>query len=354
MNGRSPAGEVWNRLRRSGTAMVGAALLVPLVFCALFADLLANDRPYAITVDGVRYHPAFRGMLVDAGLARWPAALAGVDFREAAGPETVFPPVPYRPGGIDLTNPLAPPSRDHWLGTDKLGRDILAGMIHGARISLTIGIVAVGIATVIGVALGGVAGFFGGVTDLAVNRLFEIMLAIPTFFLIITVSAFVAEPSIFYIMAVIGLTGWVGIARFTRNEFIKVRTVEYVTAAEALGANPLRIMLVHMLPNAMSPIIVAVVFGIAGAILVESGLSFLGIGVPADVVTWGSILNEARGHTFAWWLAVFPGCAIFLTVLAYNLLGEALRDALDPRLKGRLKARPRRPPAPGAAARTAG
>jgi peptide/nickel transport system permease protein len=339
VNPTSPAGEVWRRLRRSGTALSALVLLVPLVFCALFADLLANDRPYAMTVDGTRYHPAFRGMLVDAGLARWPAPLAGMDFKSAAGPDAVFPPVPYRPSAIDLSNPLAPPSPRHWLGTDKLGRDILAGMIHGARISLTIGIVAVGIATVIGVILGAVAGFFGGITDLAVNRLFEIMLAIPTFFLIITVSAFVAEPSIFYIMAVIGLTGWVGIARFTRNEFIKVRTIEYVTAAEALGATPLRIMFVHMLPNAMSPIIVAVVFGIAGAILVESGLSFLGIGVPADVVTWGSILNEARGHTFAWWLAVFPGCAIFMTVLAYNLLGEALRDALDPRLKSRLAPR---------------
>jgi peptide/nickel transport system permease protein len=339
VTGASPAGEVWRRLKHSGTALSAVVLLVPLLFCAVFADLLANDRPYAMTVDGVRYHPAFRGMLVDLGLARWPVPLVGLDFKSAAGPDAVFPPIPYRPSGIDLTDPLAPPSSTHWLGTDKLGRDILAGMIHGARISLTIGIVAVGIATIIGVILGAVAGFFGGITDLAVNRVFEIMLAIPTFFLIITVSAFVAEPSIFYIMAVIGLTGWVGIARFTRNEFIKVRTIEYVTAAEALGAHPLRIMFIHMLPNAMSPIIVAVVFGIAGAILVESGLSFLGIGVPADVVTWGSILNEARGHTFAWWLAVFPGCAIFMTVLAYNLLGEALRDALDPRLKSRLAPR---------------
>jgi peptide/nickel transport system permease protein len=342
VNGASPAREVWGRLIRSGTAITGLVLLVPLVCCALFADLLANDRPYTMTLDGTRYFPAFRGMLVDTGALSWPAPLAGLDFRGEAGPDAVFPPVPYRPSDIELANPLAPPSRDHLLGTDKLGRDILAGMIHGARISLTIGVVAVGIATVVGVILGAVAGFFGGLTDLAINRLFEIMLAIPTFFLIITVSAFVADPSIFYIMAVIGLTGWVGIARFTRNEFVKVRAIEYVTAAEALGAHPLRIMFVHMLPNAMSPIIVSVVFGIAGAILVESGLSFLGIGVPADVVTWGSILNEARGHTFAWWLAVFPGCAIFATVLAYNLLGEALRDALDPRLKGHLAARPRR------------
>jgi len=337
VNGTSPSAEVWRRLRRSGTVITAVVLLVPLVFCALFADLIANDRPYTMVYEGERYYPAFRGMAVDLRLSKWPKALARVDFRHLDGVDMVRAPIPYRPNGIDLKNPLAPPSSDHFLGTDKLGRDILSGMIHGARISLTIGIVAVGLATVIGVFLGAVAGFFGGVTDLAVNRLFEIMMAIPTFFLIITISAFVASPNIFYIMAVIGLTGWVGIARFTRNEFVKVRGIEYVTAAEALGASPMRIMFLHMLPNSLSPIIVSVVFGIAGAILVESSLSFLGIGVPADVVTWGSILNEARGHTFAWWLAVFPGCAIFATVLAYNLLGEGLRDAFDPKLKARMK-----------------
>ncbi|MDH5527560.1 MAG: ABC transporter permease [Nitrospirota bacterium] len=333
----SPARDLWNRLRHSGTALSAMFLLVPLVFCALFADLIANDRPYTMTHQGERYFPAFRGMLVDVGISQWPSGVAGMDFSRVPPEAAVWPPIPYRPSGVDLMDPLAPPSGSHWLGTDNLGRDIMAGMVHGARISLTIGIVAVGLATVIGVILGAVAGYFGGTTDLLINRLFEMMMAIPTFFLIITVSAFVKEPSLFYIMAVIGLTGWVGIARFTRNEFIKTRAVEYVTAAEALGASPARIMFLHILPNAMNPIIVSVVFGIAGAILVESGLSFLGIGVPADVVTWGSILNEARGNTFAWWLAVFPGCAIFMTVLAYNLLGEAMRDALDPKLRGRMK-----------------
>ncbi len=334
MNGRSPAAMVWARMRRSGTVLTAIVLLVPLVFCALFADLLANDRPYTMTLNQERYYPAFRGMLVDLKIVRWQRPLLNMDFKQDAY-DALFAPVPYRPNEIDLGASLSPPSGTHLLGTDKLGRDILAGMIHGARISLTIGIVAVGLATVIGVILGAVAGFFGGLTDLAINRLFEIMMAIPTFFLIITISAFVEEPSIFYIMGIIGLTGWVGVARFTRNEFVKVRGVEYVAAAEALGAHPARIMFFHMLPNTLSPIIVSVVFGIAGAILVESSLSFLGIGVPADVVTWGSILNEARGNTFAWWLAVFPGLAIFVTVLAYNLLGEGLRDALDPKLKGK-------------------
>jgi peptide/nickel transport system permease protein len=322
-------------MRRSGTVIGAIILLVPLIFCALFADLIANDRPYTMTHQEERYFPVFRGMLVDIGIASWQPALLNMDFKRDAGPGALFTPVPYRPNEVDLKRPLANPSSRHLLGTDKLGRDVLSGMIHGARISITIGVVAVGLATVIGVVLGAVAGFFGGGIDLTINRLFEIMMAIPTFFLIITISAFVEEPSIFYIMAIIGLTGWVGIARFTRNEFIKVRGIEYVTAAEALGAHPTRIMFLHILPNTLSPIIVSVVFGIAGAILIESSLSFLGIGVPADVVTWGSILNEARGNTFAWWLAVFPGLAIFVTVLAYNLLGEGLRDALDPRLKGK-------------------
>jgi len=336
MAGQSPAAQVWARMRRSGTVVAALALLIPMVFCALFADLIANDRPYTMTHQGERYFPAFKGMAVDLGLASWQPKLVNMDFKRDAGADALFTPVPYRPNEVNLRNPLANPSSRHLLGTDKLGRDVLSGMIHGARVSLTIGIVAVGLATIIGVLLGAIAGFFGGGIDLAVNRLFEIMMAIPTFFLIITISAFVEEPSIFYIMAVIGLTGWVGIARFTRNEFVKVRGAEYVTAAEALGAHPARIMFIHILPNTLSPIIVSVVFGIAGAILVESSLSFLGIGVPADVVTWGSILNEARSNTFAWWLAVFPGWAIFMTVLAYNLLGEGLRDALDPRLSGRV------------------
>jgi peptide/nickel transport system permease protein len=158
------------------------------------------------------------------------------------------------------------------------------------------------------------------------------MLAIPTFFLIITVAA-TLRPNIFYTMIIIGLTSWVGIARFTRNEFLKVRNLDYVMAAVALGVPVRRIVVRHILPNALAPLLVSVVLGIAGAILTESGLSFLGIGVPAELVTWGSLLNEARSNTFAWWLAVFPGSAIFIAVIAYNLMGEGLRDALDPRLR---------------------
>jgi peptide/nickel transport system permease protein len=220
----------------------------------------------------------------------------------------------------------------HWLGTDKLGRDVMAGIIHGARISLSIGFVAVGIAVGIGLTLGSLAGYFGGWVDLVISRLFELMLAIPTFFLLITIAA-TLRPNIFYTMMVIGFTSWVGMARFTRNEFLKVRNLDYVTAAVALGTPTRRIVLRHILPNALAPVLVSVVLGIAAAILTESGLSFLGIGVPADLVTWGSLLNEARSNSFAWWLAIFPGAAIFLAVIAYYLVGEGLRDALDPRLQ---------------------
>lgn len=325
---------VWFHLKQNRIAMFGGlAVVLLLVFVALSADFLANEKPYIIKLDGKTYFPIFRDYLVRGGMAEWPKELVNVDYKNLDYESGIFPPVPYLPNRIDLTQPFAPPSKKHLMGTDRLGRDILSGIIHGTRISITIGLVAMGIATFIGVTIGAVAGYFGGWIDLLINRLFELMLSIPTFFLLLSVAVFVEEPSVFYIMIIIGLTSWVGIARFTRNEFLKAKTLDYVSAAIALGASNSRTMFKHILPNTLAPVIVAVVFGFAGAILVESSLSFLGIGVPADTITWGSILNEARGNTFAWWLAVFPGFAIFLTVLAYNLLGQGLRDAIDPNLK---------------------
>jgi peptide/nickel transport system permease protein len=299
----------------------------------LFADFLANDKPYYLEYRGKSYAPILRSYLVDLRLGRWPAELLNVDFKKLEGAKAVFPPIPYRPGTINLLAPLEPPSAKHWFGTDKLGRDVLAGMIHGSRVSLSIGFVAVGIAVAIGVVLGAIAGYFGSWIDLVISRVFEIMLSIPTFFLLITIAALL-PPSIFLTMAIIGATSWVGIARFTRNEFLKIRNLDYVTSAIALGVSDRKVMFRHILPNALAPVIVSVVLGIAGAILVESSLSFLGIGVPAELVTWGSILQEASSTTFAWWLAVFPGFAIFITVLAYYLVGEGLREVLDPRLRG--------------------
>jgi peptide/nickel transport system permease protein len=323
---------VWRQYKRNRLALIGMYVVVVLVIMALGADFLASDRPYYLVYKGQTHFPILYSYLVDLGLAQWPPELLNVDFKSLAAERAIFPPVPYRANQIDLTNPFGPPSAEHWIGTDKLGRDVMAGVIHGSRISLSIGFVAVGIALVIGVLLGALAGFFGGWVDLLISRLFELMLAIPTFFLLITIAAFL-KPSIFYTMIIIGLTSWVGMARFTRNEFLKVRNLDYVTAATAVGMPNRRIMFRHILPHALAPVLVSVVLGIASAILAESGLSFLGIGVPADTVTWGSILSEARSNTFAWWLAVFPGAAIFVAVISYYLVGEGLRDALDPRLK---------------------
>ena len=299
---------------------------------ALAADLIANDKPYYMNYRGKAYFPIGRAYLVSLGIGKWPPELVNVDFGKIDSEFSIFPPVPYRPSTVDLTAPLEAPSAKHWLGTDRLGRDVMAGIVHGARISLSIGFVAVGIALLIGVFFGALAGYFGSWVDLVISRFFELMLAVPTFFLLITIAA-VFPPSIFLTMAIIGITGWVGIARFTRNEFLRIRNLDYVSAAVALGDPNRAIMFQHILPNAIAPVLVSLVLGVAGAILMESSLSFLGIGVPADTVTWGSILNEARSNTFAWWLAVFPGAAIFITVLSYYLMGEGLRDALDPRLR---------------------
>ena len=337
MDGAETAGglwsDVWNRFKRNPIALAGLYVVGFLAFMALFADFIANDKPYYLTYKGKTYFPIFRSYMVSAKLGQWPAELLNVDFKKLEGAKSIFPPIPYRQTNISLLEPVEPPSTKHWFGTDKLGRDVLAGIIHGSRISLSIGFVAVGIAVVIGVALGAVAGYFGSWEDLLISRIFEVMMSIPTLFLLITIAALL-PPSIFLTMAIIGLTSWVGIARFTRNEFLQIRNLDYITAAIALGVSNRKVMFKHILPNALAPVIVSVVLGVAGAILVESSLSFLGIGVPAELVTWGSILHEASTTTFAWWLAVFPGFAIFITVLAYYLVGEGLREVLDPRLRG--------------------
>ena len=324
---------VWKGLRRNRPAMSGFYVILFLFAVATGADFLANSKPYYMVHQGRVYFPLIRSGLVWFGLVKWQPELLNADFKALEAARKIFPPVPYMGSDIDLTAPFEPPSSKHWLGTDKLGRDVTAGLIHGSRVSLSIGFVAVGIALVVGVVLGALAGYFGAWSDLAISRIFEVMLTLPTFFLLIAIAA-MFPPSIFLTMAIIGLTGWVGIARFTRGEFLKIRNLDYVTAALALGVPTRKIMFRHILPNALAPILVSVVLGVAGAIILESSLSFLGIGVPAEAVTWGSILNEARSATFAWWLALFPGAAIFITVLSYYLVGEGLRDALDPRLRG--------------------
>ncbi len=241
---------------------------------------------------------------------------------------------PYDPTEIDVYNVLSPPSRSHMLGTDELGRDLLSRIIWGSRVSLKVGFVAVGIAIMIGIIIGSMAGFYGGRIDSILMRFVDIMLAFPTFFLILAVIA-ILEPSIFTIMAVIGITGWMDVARLVRAEFLTLKERDFVDAARALGIRNRRLIIRHILPNALSPVFVAATFGIAGAILTESGLSFLGLGVQPPDPSWGNILTAGKDNIeIAWWLSLYPGLAILITVLSYNLVGEGLRDALDPRLWG--------------------
>ncbi|MBD1400997.1 ABC transporter permease [Pelovirga terrestris] len=237
------------------------------------------------------------------------------------------------PAAIDVSKSLQPPSWEHPLGTDDLGREVLVRMLYGARISLLVGFVAVGISTLIGILCGALAGYYGGWVDAVVMRFVDIMLCFPTFFLILAVIAFL-DPSIWNIMIVIGLTSWMGVARLVRAEFLSLRQRDFVLAAQVLGASDVRLIFRHILPNALSPVLVSATLGVAGAILTESALSFLGIGVQPPTPSWGNMLiigKQTLGS--AWWLSVFPGVAILITVLGYNLLGEGIRDALDPRIK---------------------
>lgn len=238
---------------------------------------------------------------------------------------------PYDPDAINVKAILLSPSTAHLMGTDGLGRDVFTRMLYGSRISLMVGFVAVGIATVIGIILGAIAGFYRGWVDTVIMRIVDVMLSIPTFFLILAVIAFLT-PSIWNIMIVIGLTSWMGVTRLVRAEFLSLRNREFVLAAQALGAKDARLIFRHLLPNSLTPIIVSSILGIASAVLVESGLSFLGLGVQAPQASWGNILTDGKEYIqFAWWLSLFPGLAILITVLGYNLLGDGLRDAYNPR-----------------------
>jgi len=268
------------RLRRNRMALAGAAIVAVMFLLAVLAPLLAGD-----------------------------------------------------PGAIDISRRLQPPSWQFPLGTDDLGRDVLARILYGARISLLVGFVAVGIASLIGIVLGALAGYYGRWVDGLLMRFVDIMLCFPTFFLILAVIAFL-EPSIWNIMIIIGLTGWMGVARRVRAEFLSLRERDFVQAARALGASDGRLIFRHILPNALSPVLVSATLGVAGAILTESALSFLGIGVQPPTPSWGNMLIAGKQTLgTAWWLSAFPGLAILITVLGYNLLGEGIRDALDPRIR---------------------
>ena len=341
--------EAWRRYRRRPLALAALAFVGLLVAVGVFAPAIAGTKPVLCRYKGRLYAPClgyFDRRLEPAVFARdkfrgtYPKNLAEKDPGSWALWPLVFQD-PYRAVRADEwpglpENPAMDqgrPSRRNLFGTDQAGVDVFAKMVHGTTVALLVGFVSMGIAGVIGVTVGALGGYFGGWVDAALGRITEIVMCIPTLVLILAILAIIEKPTIWHTMAIIGLTGWTGIARLTRGEFLRLKGCEYVTAARAAGAGPARIMLRHMLPNALAPILVPITFGIAAAILVESGLSFLGFGPPPPSASWGSILSGARSNLGMWWLVVFPGGAIFLTVLAYNLVGEGLQEATDPRLR---------------------
>ena len=371
------------RILRSTFAQWGARLgllwIVLVAVVAVFAPLLANSRPLLVSRDGVLSSPVVEAMtvadvtwmvafftvllvallpmgwgkkilitvlvaLISAMLApRWvqpPALVIHEQYREqvvqGAFDWAVFPPIPYSPRDYlrdQGDTGFQPPSGRHWMGTEENGADVLSRMVHASRIALGIGLVATGIAMVIGVIIGGMMGYFSGIIDIIGMRLVEIFEAIPTLFLLLTFVAFFGR-NLYIMMVIIGLTSWTGYARYLRAEFLKLRQQDFVQAAVAGGMSTPSILFRHMLPNGIAPVLVAASFGFASAILAEATLSFLGLGL-VDAPSWGQMLNQAvRSSAFNWWMAIFPGGAIFLTVFAYNLIGDALRDAIDPKLGG--------------------
>lgn len=253
-----------------------------------------------------------------------------VALAEQDGVSAIFPLVEYAYRDTSAATGQDP-SWAHWLGTDGVGRDVMTRLLFGTRISLTIGVVAVAIYVTIGMILGSLAGFFGGKIDTIILRLIEVMLCFPTFFLILTIRGFIEEPSIFHIMVIIGLTGWTKVARLVRGEFLRLKNEEFVQAAKAMGLKQGRIIFRHVLPNSLGPVLVSATFGVAGAILIEASLSFLGLG-PPTAPSWGQILTTGR-ESQQMALILAPGIAIFITVSLLNLVGEGVRDAIDPKLR---------------------
>ncbi len=309
-------------LKRNRYAMGGLVVVAVLFFVAIFAPLLANNKPYIYISQDKTYFPIFFDY----------PELRNEDLRkEKFTGFKLFPPVKYSYSEYDLDSIVTGPSSKHLLGTDEQGRDLASRMIHGTRVSILIGFIAVFIYVSIGIIIGSIAGFYGGKVDLIISRFIEIIICFPTFFLILTVLALIG-PSLINVMVVIGLTGWTGIARIVRGEFFKFRESDFIIASRAMGARDSWIIIRHILPNSLAPVLVSATFGIASTILIESSLSFLGFGVQPPTPSWGDILSQSRDFMdFAWWLTLIPGFAIFITITSYNLLGEGMQDALDPR-----------------------
>ncbi len=383
-----------------------------LMFVAVFGDFIANDKPIYCRLDGQIYWPVLQQYAVDWGWTTLPAKLANADWHALDYQQKIMPPIPYQASTIDRKNMgyRGPFDRQqveslryrHWLGTDQLGRDTLAGLIRGARTALLVGLVAMGVAGFIGILLGGLAGYFGdnrlrlsgwelggliiGVilglyygflarqhaltsgnlilqvtislmllatltyagwragrliahrrgalrrfrfpVDSLISRSIELLNSIPDLLLILSVLAIIRKPNILYVMLIIGLINWTGMARLVRAELLRIRELPYIDAARTMGFSDLQIWWKHALPNSLRPVGIALAFGIAGAVLTEAFISFLGIGLAPEAVSWGSMLNQVQSKVSAWWLALFPGLAIFMTVMAFNIIGEHWNDRL--------------------------
>lgn len=354
--------ESWRRFRKRKLSMVALCFIGSLALVAVFSPAIAGTKPIVAKYKGRLYFPALgyfnrtwenaifrtddiypnyaahtRGLAKGApsteGAERgmidwavWPLVYQDAYRRVRPGE---WPGQPGNPTGVE-----GKPNKWNFFGTDQSGFDVFAQMVHGTRIALTVGFVSMGIAAVVGITIGAMAGYFGGWIDMLLSRLIELVLCIPSLVLILALVAIIEEVTNYHLMAIVGLTSWTSIARLTRGEFLKLKQMEFVAAAKALGASHVRIMFRHMLRNSLAPVLVPITFGIAAAILIESALSFLGFGAPPPNPSWGSVLRSGRDAIQqAWWLILFPGTAIFLTVLAYNLVGEGLQEATDPRLR---------------------
>nr|WP_200803118.1 nickel transporter permease [Cetobacterium ceti] len=280
---RSPWGEVWRSLKKNKMALAGLFIIMVLFLLALFADQIADYDTVVIKQN--------------------------------------------------LRNRLKPPSAANWLGTDEFGRDIFARLIHGARVSLKVGVLAVGISIVLGGTLGAMAGYYGGKLDNIIMRIMDIFLAVPSILLAIAIVSALG-PNLFNLMVAISISSVPSYARIVRASVLSIRDQEFIEAARAIGASDTRIIFRHIIPNALAPVIVQGTLGVAGAILSTAGLSFIGLGIQPPAPEWGSMLSGGRQYLrYAWWVTTFPGLAIMITILSLNLLGDGLRDALDPRLK---------------------
>ena len=333
---RTLSGALLSELMHRPLSMTAALVIVAFFTVALFADFIASDMPIACSI-GDRFY-AFPNIVDYASLVDYDNQRVVDEIKDSGG-WALFPPVPYGPlqskvrGAIQW---LAPPDLNHLLGTDDRGRDVLARLVHGTRISLAVGVVAVGIYTAIGLFLGALAGYYSnGRIDRLISRLIEVMMSFPTFFLILAIQGLLTSSSVLQLMVVIGLTRWTDVARLVRGEVMRIVTQDYITAARALGLGHAGIIWKHVIPNAMGPVMVAATFGVAGAVIIESALSFLGFGTPPPTASWGELLTQAYHNGHPWWLTLFPGIALFMLVTSYNLVGEAFRDAVDPRLRGR-------------------